>query len=78
MQDDESMTVGERIGRWRRFRHMSQQKLADVIDLTPSSMSRIEANKQTITVPVLERIAKALRVELHTFYAKTPKLQKRA
>jgi transcriptional regulator with XRE-family HTH domain len=48
------------IREWREFRGLTQEQLADAIDATKASISRIEAMKQGYTQDNLEAMADAL------------------
>lgn len=41
---------------------LTQKKLAELVDRDQSEISRIEAGKTAVTVPLLLRLAKALKV----------------
>lgn len=45
---------------WRKFRGLNQEALADMIGLTPSSISQLETGKQGFTDKTLLAIAQAL------------------
>jgi transcriptional regulator with XRE-family HTH domain len=51
------------IREWRLYRGLTQQQLADRIDVSTASMSRIENGKQDYTQAHLEAIAYALNCE---------------
>lgn len=48
------------IREWREFRELTQQQLADMLDSTKTSISRIEDLKQGYTQDFLEACADAL------------------
>jgi transcriptional regulator with XRE-family HTH domain len=48
----------------RKINRMSQRKLAGASHVTPSSVSYIESGKRIPSLPVLERLAKALDVDV--------------
>lgn len=45
---------------WRKHRHMTQDSLAELTGLTPSSISQLENGKQGFTQNTLEALAEAL------------------
>jgi len=51
------------VRKWRQARGLSQEKLADLIDATTSTISRIETGKQGFTAEAQEAIAQALNVD---------------
>ncbi len=57
-----SRTIALRTMAFRQARKMTQQRLADLVGLTRTSIVNIEAHRQAITLPTLYGIAKALGV----------------
>ena len=49
---------------WREYRGLTQQKLADAVEISKPYLSQIETGKRTGTTDVLSAIAKALDVSL--------------
>lgn len=47
---------------WRKFRALTQQQLADRVDLSKPQVSRLETGKQNYTQETLEAFADALGV----------------
>lgn len=60
------------IREWRVFRKMSQQKLADRIGTSKTSISRIETNDQSYTQEILEAIAETLGTHPSILLAREP------
>ena len=56
--------LGEGIRKYRRIEGLTQEKLAEKVDLNPVYMGQIERGYKIPTVDVLLRIAKALKVRL--------------
>ncbi|WP_245896534.1 helix-turn-helix domain-containing protein [Flavobacterium sediminis] len=56
--------IGKRIQELRELQNLSQQDFAAKINYDKSNMSRLEAGKTNMTVTTLEKISKALNVEL--------------
>ena len=64
------MTIGEKIRRIRKFRHMKQRELAVAIGLDEKSVSRIGQYEIGYRVPqkeTLEQISRALNVNILNF-----------
>ena len=63
-----SLTVNEKIGLkikvLRKKLKYSQEKLAEFSDLSKTSISSIECGKSSPSIETLEKIAKALNIEL--------------
>lgn len=63
-----SLTINEKIGIkisiLRKKLKYSQEKLAELSDLSTTSISTIERGKSKPSVETLEKIAKALNIEL--------------
>jgi len=55
--------VGRRIAELRKARGLTQQDLADRLDMGMSQMQRLERGRHAPTLGTIWRIAKALRVE---------------
>ena len=56
--------LGRAVRELRERRGWSQTQLADAASMTQSAVARFEAGGTTPTLPVLERLARALDVEL--------------
>ncbi|WP_245568513.1 helix-turn-helix domain-containing protein [Nocardia concava] len=56
-------SLGERIKR-RRGRALTQGQLAELVGISKSMVSQIEQDKKTPSIPVLQRIARALDVDV--------------
>lgn len=52
--------IGKRIQRTRKAQKITQEKLAELTDLSPSHMSHIESGKTKVSLPSLISIANAL------------------
>ncbi|MFE2738199.1 helix-turn-helix domain-containing protein [Streptomyces sp. NPDC059349] len=55
------MTPGEQVRAWRRRRGLTQAELAAAAGTQQASVSRIEKGTDVPTLPLLERIAEAMR-----------------
>lgn len=60
------------IAEWREFRGLTQQQLADAIDSTKATISRLEGLKQGYTQDLLEAVAEALGVHPGTLLTRGP------
>ncbi len=60
--------LGARIKELRKAKKLSQEELAELVGIEPRHMSRIEVGKSYPSLDRLERIAKALDVELRDFF----------
>lgn len=56
--------IGKRIQELRELQNLSQQDFAAKINYDKSNMSRLEAGRTNMTVTTLEKVSKALNVEL--------------
>lgn len=57
---------------WRIFRGLSQEQLADRLDTSVASISRIESGTQPYTQDVLEALAEALRTDPASLLMRNP------
>ena len=60
--------VAARIGRLREERGLTQEELAARVGISRAYLARIETARHNLTVPMLERLAKALRVKPAAFF----------
>lgn len=60
--------LGARIKELRRARGISQERLAEMIEVEPSHMSRIEGGKSYPSLDRLERIAESLGMPMKAFF----------
>ena len=60
--------LGKRIKAIRKTRGLTQEKLPEMIDIEPSSLSGIESGRFYPSLHVLEKIANVLEVELIDFF----------
>jgi transcriptional regulator with XRE-family HTH domain len=67
--DTTKRLLGARIKELRKLRGLSQEKLAEIINIDPKHLSRIEVGRSFPSMDTLEGIAKALKVELKEFFA---------
>ena len=62
-------TVARNMRRLRVARGLSQETFADEAGIDRTYVSRLERNKENPTVAVLEKIARALNVEIAALFA---------
>lgn len=60
--------LGRRIKELRKTRNMSQDQLAEKVDIDPKHLSRIEVGKGYPSLDTLESIALVLGVEVKDFF----------
>ncbi len=48
---------------------MTQEKLAEKVDLHPVYFGQVERGEQTVSIPALVRIAKALKIKVRDLVA---------
>ena len=59
---DNKKALGKRIRELRKYNKLSQEKLAELVDLEPPSICNIENGRNYPTLPNLEKIMKVLNV----------------
>jgi transcriptional regulator with XRE-family HTH domain len=64
--------LGPRLRKFRMRRGISQTELAQMIGVTPSSISQIEGNLIYPSIPALVRMAEVLDVEVSAFFTEPP------
>lgn len=57
---------------WREFRDLSQERLADRLETSVASVSRIESGKQPYTQDYLEALANALQTDPASLLMRNP------
>ena len=58
----DSYSIGQRIRKFRKARNLSQEKLAELVDISTTHMSHIETGGTKLSLPVLADIAAVLKV----------------
>ena len=56
--------MGERIRKYRLTAHMTQEQLAELCNINPASISRLETNATSCSLSLLVSVAVALNVSL--------------
>lgn len=60
------------IRQWRKHRHLTLEQLAERVDTTHATLSRIETGKMAYTQPLLERLADELRTDPASLIMRDP------
>ena len=60
--------LGKRIKELRKQQNLTQEKLAEMIDLETTSLSGIESGRHYPSLPTLEKIARHLSVDMETIF----------
>lgn len=63
------------IAEWRDYRNLTQDALANRLDMSAAQLSRIESGKQPYTQDTLEAIADALRTDPASLLMRNPKAE---
>lgn len=61
--------LGERIKRLRKSRNLTQEQLAEMIDIAPRNLSRIEVGESFVTAETLEKLLFSLNVTAEELFA---------
>lgn len=62
------LLLGKRIKELRKSKNLTQEKLAELINIETGSLSAIESGRHFPSLPTIERMAKALDMELVKFF----------
>jgi transcriptional regulator with XRE-family HTH domain len=65
---DERKRLGRRLQRLRRLRGLTQEQLAERIDINPKYLSSVERGEENPTLDLFLRLAEGLQVELPTLF----------
>lgn len=65
---DNKKLLGKRIKELRKEAGLTQEKLAELIDIETTSLSGIESGRHFPSLPTIEKIASKLNVELKTLF----------
>ena len=71
------MTLGERIKRLRKANDMSQQELADYLEINRNHLSRIETNKSDVTSTILVKLSNLFEIGISNLVGVNTKSIKR-
>jgi transcriptional regulator with XRE-family HTH domain len=65
---DERKRLGRRLQRLRRLRGLTQEQLAERIDINPKYLSSVERGEENPTLDLFLRLAEGLQVELPALF----------
>lgn len=65
---DHKKLLGQRIKYFRKAKKLTQEQLAEIVSMEPNSISIIESGRNFPTLNSLEKIAKALDIELNILF----------
>jgi len=68
MKTETNIKLGKRIKYLRQQRGLSQEQLAEAIDIAPTSLSYLETGRGFMKLPTLEKLAKILNVEIYEIF----------
>lgn len=68
MKTEINKKLGNRIKYLRLQRGLSQEKLAEAIDIATTSLSYVETGRGFMTLVTLEKLAKVLNVDLYEIF----------
>ncbi len=68
MKSEINKKLGNRIKYLRLQRGLSQEKLAEAIDIATTSLSYVETGRGFMTLVTLEKLAKVLNVDLYEIF----------
>ena len=66
------MEFGERLSRWRKSRHLTQQRLADLVGVSGPAICQFETGISKPSLDTLLAITGALKVTMATFWGRCP------
>ena len=72
------MTLGDKIKRLRKLNDMSQQELADYLEINRNHLSRIETNKSDVTSTILLKLSILFEVSINSLIGFSGDNEKRA
>ncbi len=70
-----SKDINNKIKKFRKEKKMTLQQLADLTDFTKGYLSRIENSTDSPRLPTLQKIARALEIDIGVFFEDTGKNQ---
>lgn len=68
MKTETNKKLGKRIQYLRQQRGLSQEQLAEAIDIASTSLSYIETGRGFMTLATLEKLARVLNVEIYEIF----------
>lgn len=67
--DDLKVRFGKRVKAIRQKRKLSQEQLAEKVEIALTNMGKIERGESFVTASTLEKLANALEVKTYEFFA---------
>jgi transcriptional regulator with XRE-family HTH domain len=64
--------IGDAIRLHRSKANLTQEKLAELVDLNPKYIGEVERGEKIISIEALLRIAKAVKTPIHEFFRGIP------
>lgn len=61
--------LGEKVKRLRKMRGFTQEKFAEIIDITPRNLNRIESGENFVTSETLDKILSTLNVSADILFS---------
>jgi XRE family transcriptional regulator, regulator of sulfur utilization len=61
-------TIGDAIRAYRKKASLTQEKLAEAVNLNPKYLGEIERGEKIISIEALLRIAKAVKIPIRDFF----------
>ncbi len=65
---DNKKSLGKRIKEFRKMNGLTQEKLAEAIDIETASLSAIESGRHFPSLPTIEKIATVLNIEIKALF----------
>jgi transcriptional regulator with XRE-family HTH domain len=65
---DAKIAIGLRIKRLRTIRGYSQERLSEIVDISPNYLSNIERGKENPTLDLLIKLSGGLKVGIHEIF----------
>lgn len=64
MNGEKYITIGNNIRRLRKKQYYSQEKLAELLDISTNHLHRVETAKSRISLPLLLKMSEVFKVEI--------------
>lgn len=75
MKQNTKELLGVRIKELRKIKGMTQEQLSQKVDIDPKHISRIEVGRSYPSLDTLDKLARALKVEISIFFEFDRKLK---
>jgi transcriptional regulator with XRE-family HTH domain len=69
MAKNDRLLIGNNIRKWRIIKGFKQITFAQLIGISKATLSKIENDKQELTIPRLEKIASCLNIKTTELFA---------